>query len=281
MKDIIQKINAYPKIEITAKCFLLFILLYSTKLNALYLIAIIFFLLFSFFVRQDFYKDARTWFLIACLFIPNFISQYYLVANHYFVMFYMLIIFIIGSYYVSESHQILKTNAKWILALMMILAVIQKLLTEQFIQGNSIGFLMYFGELFKLPFRFLTESQDAIVGNAKFLNPNTAELSEVKNLQPTIPFFKTFSKYFAYSTIIVEIIFAGLLFVKNNLVKNWFFIGFVSLLILTREENGFIALLCILLMMQLEDKDNSVFRTVYLSLFLLSISLIITRWGYL
>lgn len=279
MKAIIEKINAFSKIEITAKCFLLFLLLYSTNLNALYLIAIIFLGLLMVLLEKNYFKDSRFWLLIICLFIPNFISQYYLLANHYFLMFYMLFVFIIGSYFYTENDKILKINAKWILALMFGFAVIQKLLSEQFIQGQSIGFLIYTGQLFKLFFKLLTDS-DVIAYNSDLLNVNTSELDNVKHWKTPFPYVGIFSRYFAYATILVEIIFAALLFIKNKTVKNWFFIGFVFLLILTREENGFIALLCILLMMQLENEDKSIFRTLYLFLFLLSISLIITRWGF-
>jgi len=273
MKDFILKINTFSKIEITAKCLLLFLLLYSTKLNALYLIAILFIVIITAIVRTDYFKDSKFWILTICLFIPNFIFQYYLVANHYFVMFYMLLVFLLASYFYSDTDNIIRINAKWILAFMMIFAVIHKLLSHQFISGESIGFLMYFGQLFKLFFELFHQNNEILADNSQAINAGISTLS------PTLPNLELFSKYFAYVTILVELIFAILLFVKNTAFKNWFFLGFLSLLILTREENGFIALLCILLMMQLKDQDSYIFRTLYLALYVLSVSLVIVGWG--
>ena len=107
-------------------------------------------------------------------------------------------------------------------------------------------------------------------------------LNDVKQaitFAPPFKHLKAFSIFFTYLTIAVEVIFAVLLFTNFKKLKNWFFVVFVSILILTRQETGFVSMICILLMMQL-GKENSIFRAIYLLLFLISQSLIIVKWGF-
>jgi hypothetical protein len=84
---------------------------------------------------------------------------------------------------------------------------------------------------------------------------------------------------FAYIIIAVEAVFFMLLFVKNQWIRNGFFICFMLGLIFTREETGFASLLCILLFLQAQ-KDAPIFTIAYLGIFGVCISFIITKLGF-
>ena len=280
MKSVIQKINAFSSLELASKCFLLFLLLYATRLNSIYLFPVVIAVLLIGFINKSFFTKSYFWILVALLFLPNFIRIYFLKANHFFVMFYVVLIFIIASRYYYSQSKVLQVNAKYLLALMMVLAVVQKFISEQFMSGETIGYLAYTGQLFRLPLLFIADAQEAISQNNTAINKAGLMIGERVNLERPFPFFEEFVTLFTYLTLIAELIFAGLLFIKNKAIKNWFFITFVLLLIITREETGFISLVSILLMMQLGE-SQSIFRPIYFLLFLISIALIITNWGFL
>jgi hypothetical protein len=162
----------------------------------------------------------------------------------------------------------------------MVFAVLQKLVSKEFMSGETIGYMGYLGQLFKFPVWFFPEVKEAILFNNTQMTKEISNFPETFILEAPFPYFKKFSLFFSYLTIIAEIVFAALLFIKSKVLKNGYFSLFVLLLILTRQETGFILLLTILLMMQLGAKA-SIYRIVYLSLFILSLGLTIIRWGFL
>ncbi len=273
------KVNALTYHELIGQCLLLYIILKSHILDLVMVFPIILVVLFFVLTVKSYLSQSVFWLLVLLLFIPSLFTSYFHVANHFFITIYLILILAISSYFSSDRNRILRLNAKYVLAILMILAVIQKLLSEEFMSGETIGYMGYTGQLFKFPVWFFPEIKEAISFNNSQLYQETQYFPQTLKLEAPFPYFQKFSLFFSYLTIIAEVVFAGLLFSKSKLIKNCFFAFFVLLLIFTRQETGFIALLTILLLMQLGPK-RSIFKMVYLGLFILSLGLTIVRWGF-
>ncbi|MFO7703498.1 MAG: hypothetical protein R6V37_11015, partial [Psychroflexus maritimus] len=68
-------------------------------------------------------------------------------------------------------------------------------------------------------------------------------------------------------------------FVKNQYLRNIFSTFFIMSLVVTRIETGFASLLCILLFLQAQ-KDHPVFKLIFIGIFAICISFILTRLGF-
>ena len=236
-------------------------------------------LILVFSIDKSYFLKPLFWLSTILLLLPYFLENYFLIANHSFITIYILLVLCISCYFKEDQNKILRINAKYILAILMIFAVFQKLISDEFISGQMIGYMGYTGELFKFPIWFFPDIKDAISYNNEQIFKEITNLPETLTLKNPIPYFDKFSIIFSYITILVEIVFAFLLFVKSTILKNSFFALFVLTLIFTRQETGFILLLNILLMMQLGSK-SPIFKVIYFSFFILSLGLTIVRWGF-
>ncbi|MCH8534309.1 MAG: hypothetical protein LAT51_04495 [Flavobacteriaceae bacterium] len=222
------------------------------------------------------------WGLVSCMIIPALVTKYNFTGNHTFVTLYMAVLFLIASFYKKFACKILELNARNLLCIMMLFAVVQKSLSKSFMNASSVSFLNLKGGFFTHFHRFFPENQKIINSNNQLISEQTKSidgLSNVVELTPVNWFFE-FNPSFAVGLILGgEIIFLLLLFVKNQYLRNTFFILFMIGLIATRIETGFASLLCILLFMQAR-KDHFVFQLTYIGLFALYISLILSKLGY-
>ena len=279
MKSKIQQLlSNLSLLELTSKCFLVYVVLFSTDLNSWFLFPLVVIVLGIVILKKEFYKDSKFWGVVCILFLPNLVYGYYIVGNHYFLMTYICILFIIATSFKNNEDHILQRNAKWLLCLVMSFAVIQKLMSPEFMSGEFIGHMAYTGQLFKLPLYVNTEIQEVFTQNIEKLNSLNNIGKEIYFIPP-FEHLKEFAVFFTFLTIAVEIIFVILLLSPFTALKNWFFVGFIAILMLTRQETGFIAMLCLLLQMQL-GKNQHIFKAMYLILFLVCISLIVVKWGF-
>ncbi len=279
LNTLTERINKFSNQELISKCLLSYLIIKSLFLDLVYVFPILIFILLFVFIDKSYFQKPLFWGSVILLLIPHLFVNYFSAANHFFITIYILIILCISSIFKNDQEHILRLNAKYILAVLMIFAVIQKLISEEFMSGQTIGYMGYTGQLFKLPTWFFPEIKDAVGFNHQQINKEILDLPVTFSLKQPFPYFKEFSLLFTYITIFAEIIFAALLFVKSEFLKNSFFALFVFALILTRQETGFILLVSILLMMQLKDK-SALFKTIYFGLFILSLGLTIVQWGF-
>lgn len=283
MKPFIDRINQIPIFKLVATCFLLFLVIYSPRLKAIYVTYLVFAALAYVIIDREFFKKTYFWLIVLGLLIPRLYASFYFIGNHYFVMIYLILLFLVVSFYQHNVEKILSHNATVILVLIMGFAVLQKLLVPDYLNGTSLAYLGYSGKIFKYIFYFSEEYPGIFYDNAvKMSELYKYPISENPRVQLE-PIFKNFPQviiWFSYLTLIAEILFIVALFIKKQWIKHGFIAFFLLSLLLTREETGFLSMLCILLMMHV-GKQNTYYRTIYLGIFILCLSLIIVGKGEL
>jgi hypothetical protein len=192
-------------------------------------------------------------------------------------MFYIALLLVIATYFKSNQNKILILNAKWLLVLIIGFSVVHKFLSDEYMSGEFFGYYFYTGQFLELPLNLWPEIQ-------AISKKNVLEISKISKihqeiiLRPPFKYIEEISIGFAYLTIAVEVAIVGLLFSNLKTLKNVLFTLFLVLNILLTGETGFVSMLCVLLIMQLGN-ERSIFRLIYLLIFILSMSLIISKKG--
>ncbi len=283
MKRLIDNLNQISTLKLVSTCFLLFLLIYSPRLKALYVIYLVFAALVYVIVDKTYFKKTYFWLIILGLLLPRLYSNILFVGNHYFVMVYLVLLLMIVTSYKTNTDKVLAHNAKVILTLIMSFAVLQKLITPDYLKGNSIAMLAFTGNALKYVFYFNEEFGQVFQENTSTM----AELpqfaySENPRLKLQSPFkhFPQLIIWFSYFTVIAEILFITALYLKKQWLKHGFIVFFLLSVLITREETGFLSILCILMIM-LVGNQKSYYRAAYVATFILCMSFIIVGKGEL
>ncbi len=282
MNVLFTKINRLNIFEAASKMLLVFVLIYSSRISHHYLFLLTAFVVAYSILEVKFYEKSLFWGLTAVFFATGIYTNFYNTGNHTFVTLYLILLMFIASFYKKESAQLLPRNARLLLGVIMLFAVVQKFLNNAFMNGSSLMYLNNRGEFFRQFHRFFPANQNIIQANNASINEQFTSyeaLSQPLQLESPNWFFYFDAQTFAYIVIAVEALFFLFLFIKNQWLRNGLFIIFMLGLILTREETGFASLLCILLYLQ-ASKDLPLFKLSYIALFALCISLIISRLGF-
>lgn len=283
MKKILNRLHHKNNLALASKMYLTFLLIFFTSISHHYFFIIFTVLIFYALVNQDFIFKASFWVLVVFAILPGLYTKFLFTGNHSFVTFYLAILFLIASYFSKYSNQILYKNSKMLLAIMMFFAVFQKLLSKTFMDGSSLSFINNTGGFFTHFQRFFPKNQKIINTNNQLISnqiKNTEGLVTSVELEPVNWIFEFNPELTVGFILSVEILFLVLLFVKNQYLRNIFFIFFIMSLVVTRIETGFASLLCILLFLQAQ-KDNIEFRLIYVVLFAFYTSLSVSGLGYI
>ncbi len=219
------------------------------------------------------------WYIFLTILISDLISDYFVRANHHFLMIYVTILIII--FLRNAKLEDLLTNIKLLLVIVLLFSGIQKLFSPQFISGDFYYYMINTGNFFK-PFLYFNQDINDIISNNKAQiadlgnsNPNDLKTVTLKNIVPNLD---TISRVYAWFSICMELITAlCLLWKPKHTFTHILFILVISGIFLTRLESGFIALLAIC---GIWLSDNYKIRAIYLVLTLVMFSLIITRVGF-
>lgn len=282
LNKFLQLINRQDIFLLASKMLLIFVLLYSRELSHHYFFLITAFLLVIVVVQREFFKNTLFWLLVASFFCVGIYTNFYNTGNHTFVTLYLVLLMLIASIFRFDSKKILELNSKILLAIIMFFAVLQKFLSKAFIDGSSLYYLNARGSFFRHLQRFFPESKTMVTKNETLLTEQFSSYESLfKPVELTYPnwFFSIEPQHFAYIILIVEILFFIFIFIKNQWLRNGFFVLFMLGLIGTREETGFASLLCILLLLQAQ-KDSPIFKLIYISLHAICISFIISKLGF-
>lgn len=220
------------------------------------------------------------WGLTLLLTSLDIIQAYFVVANHSFVLFYMTSLVLLSYFYPLHRINILKINSLSILVLILFWGAVQKVLSPSFLNGDYISLTTIKGQLFK-PLLLAKLIPDVFAENITLINEFRKTLPHPETfIQLKKPFagFESFSYYFSLFIIVSEFLMVPVLFLKNNNLKNSFILLFLSGLLFTRFETGFISLLIILSVAQLPATEKT-FRFLYLGLFAVCITLMLLKIG--
>jgi len=281
MKSFLSKINQADNLALAGKMYVFFLTLYFSNISHHYFFGFIALLIIYGIIEKEFIFKSVFWLSICLLILPGLISKLNITANHAYLTFYVAILFLLAAYFKKIKNEILYKNSKFILGIVMGFAVLQKLLSDTFMSGSSLAYMNYGGGFFTHFKRFFPQNQEIINAN---LNRISEQTNGFDGLQTTIEFvspnwlIEFDATLLVWIILLVEIVFCVMLFVKNQYVRNSFFMLFMLGLISFRIETGFASLLCILLLLQAQN-DKPIFKLAYIAIFGLFISMILTKLG--
>ncbi len=281
MKIIISKILSAENTKLAAVFFLLFLnvsFFFKFFPSLPYVFIVILLLsIYYIFSKTQFYFSVFLWSIISLLLFWNIINHFYSVGNHVFVSLYLSLIFLLQSIF-GKDESLFTRNCKYLLFLILFLGAVQKLLSPGYLSGEMMNFYFVSGYFFK-PLEYF-DSYGTYIHNNQILIDNIL----FSDAEPTaIPLYfshqKLFFTIFGYLIIAAEFLLAFLVFSKNIILKNVFFISFLVLLLMTRIESGFVILLSILIMSDLQ-MQNRVLKKIYIGIIIINLLLIITGIGF-
>ncbi|REE25544.1 hypothetical protein [Winogradskyella pacifica] len=247
--------------------------------HKLWKIPVIFLGLITGFLFRNKTKHPIIWMVFLLLLIIDLFYAYFWVANHHFMLVFMVLSVILFSYH--KQGDILLKNIQLLLVIVLLVSVVQKITSNQFMSGDFYYHAINLGGLFKFLFPIFPESLEIAKMNSeslmslKELNPNLTEHIVLKDVFPNLSFV---SRVFAWFTVLFEFLAAvALLWKPKKIGTHIIFIILLFGILLTRLETGFISLLAI---SGLYLCKTIKLRLLYVFIILGCITLIMTKFGY-
>lgn len=225
----------------------------------------------------------QTWFGVALLLSVYLLQEWPRPANHLYVYIYMsLILFVVFLNDKTKHNKLLEFNLTALFAVIMTMAIIQKLITPEYMNGTTNTFWLLGGGFFEL-IGPSGEWKTAIESNKALLNDyfnNYPHSTHKIRLQSPVSNIKEIAIAFNAVVLISEL-FVLLLFIfsNNQKVKHFPLILLILLIYLTRQESTFLSLLAII--GAANSSSSTKFRFIYLLIFLLLQLTILLDVGYI
>lgn len=219
------------------------------------------------------------WIVFLLLLLIDLFYAYFWVANHHFMLVFMVLSVILFNYH--KQRDIFLKNIQLLLVIVLLVSVIQKITSKQFMSGDFYYHAINLGGLFKFVFYVFPENLEIAKSNTESLinlnktNPNLVEHIILKDAFPNLSFK---SRVFAWLTVSFEFLVAvAILWKPKKIGTHIIFIILLFGILFTRLETGFISLLAI---SGLYLCSNIKLRLLYVLIILGCITLIITKFGY-
>ena len=235
--------------------------------------------LLSWFLLGTKKKHLIIWISLITLLLIDLYHDYYWVANHHFMLVFMVLSVTI--YHYHKRTDVLQKNIQILFVVVVLTSVLQKLMSNQFMSGDFYYYMINRGTLFKYFVGFFPENLEIAKSNAQNLrdlyttNPNDGQSVVLTNIIPNLGLM---SMVFAWITIAMELLVAIAILLKPK--KNWTHVLLILMIIGilgTRFETGFMALLAITGLFLCQ---NIYLRLVYILITLGCIVLVITKLGF-
>ena len=256
----------------------IYILIVAEKYRVAKLPIIFIGLLIWFFFRNK-TKHPIVWIGFLILLIIDLCRAYFLVANHHFMLIFMVIPVIFYAYH--KRSDILLKNIQMLLVVVLIASAAQKIMSSQFMSGDFYYYMLNRGSVFGVFFNFFPESLELAKSNKESvlamskLDPNGLESIVLKDVFSNLGFI---SVIFAWVTVAVEFIVAlALLWKPRSTWAHLLFAAMIIGILCTRLETGFMALLAIC---GIFLSNNIKLRLLYVIIVMACITLVVTKLGY-
>ncbi|MEZ4793098.1 MAG: hypothetical protein R2783_06450 [Gelidibacter sp.] len=230
-----------------------------------------------FFVKKI--NQPLLWYAFLVILISDLICDYFVRANHHFLLIYMTILIIVFLH--NNRLEDLVINFKLVVVIVLFFSGIQKLFSAQFISGDFYYYMINTGSFFKPILHFDHDMLEVVSGNKTLIlelgqtDPNALKSITLRNVVPNLG---VISRVFAWLTIILELTVAVLVLLKPKKVgTHLLFILLILGIFFTRLENGFLALLAI---SGIWLSENIRIRAVYSILVLIFLVFIVTKIGF-
>ena len=270
------------KIELATKLLLLMLGAYvfiMAENERLFKIPVLFVGLLIWFLVRKKTKHPIIWIVFFVLLVLDLCFSYFWVANHHFMLMFMVLAIIVFNYH--KRHDILLKNMQVLLFVVVITSVMQKLMSNQFMNGNFYYYMINRGSIFGVFFNFLPESLEVAKSNSENistlydLNPNNAKSIVLKDVFSNLGLI---SVIFAWVTVVLEFIVAiAILWKPRSTWTHLFLIAMILGILSTRFETGFMALLAICGVFLC---SNLKLRLLYTLIVIGCIVMMITKLGY-
>jgi hypothetical protein len=270
------------KIELATKLLLLMLGAYvfiMAENERLFKIPVLFVGLLIWFLVRKKTKHPIIWIVFFVLLVLDLCFSYFWVANHHFMLMFMVLAIIVFNYH--KRHDILLKNMQVLLFVVVITSVMQKLMSNQFMNGNFYYYMINRGSIFGVFFNFLPESLEVAKSNSENistlydLNPNNAKSIVLKDVFSNLGLI---SVIFAWTSVVLEFIVAiAILWKPRSTWTHLFLIAMILGILSTRFETGFMALLAICGVFLC---SNLKLRLLYTLIVIGCIVMMITKLGY-
>ena len=278
--DVKDKLS--DKIELATKLLLLMLGAYvfiMAENERLFKIPVLFVGLLIWFLVRKKTKHPIIWIVFFVLLVLDLCFSYFWVANHHFMLMFMVLAIIVFNYH--KRHDILLKNMQVLLFVVVITSVMQKLMSNQFMNGNFYYYMINRGSIFGVFFNFLPESLEVAKSNSENistlydLNPNNAKSIVLKDVFSNLGLI---SVIFAWTSVVLEFIVAiAILWKPRSTWTHLFLIAMILGILSTRFETGFMALLAICGVFLC---SNLKLRLLYTLIVIGCIVMMITKLGY-
>ncbi|MBC3847818.1 hypothetical protein H8K90_15580 [Winogradskyella echinorum] len=252
---------------------------FTAEDHRIWKVPILFLGLISWFFFHKKTKHPIIWILLFLLLIFDLSHSYFWLANHHFML--MFLVLIVISYSYHRQSEVLLKNVQLLLAFVILASVIQKITSSQFMSGNFNYYMINRGTLFGNFLNFFPENHEIAKRNVESFialnatDPNLHQSIIIKNVNPNV---RLISIILVWGTIILESIVAfAILWKPKSTWTHVFFTTMIVGILITRLETGFMALLAICGIFLCRNLKLRLFNVLVV---LGCAALIITKYGY-
>ena len=211
---------------------------------------------------------------ILLIFLPFVKVNYAVAANHHFLEFYFIVVFLLQTT-LHENFTYIKTIFKWMFTLLMGIACMYKLATPEVLNGSSYHLMWATGHMFEHLSTFLMDDYTSIVEENRAMlsllqndySQNSTRLLSGSEILPGLFFF------YAWIIILFELVLVFIFWTPYKLLAQALTLIFVLFVPLATWESTFLCLVALLAMGQTETK-KSLFYSLFSSIILIYISII-------
>ncbi len=257
--------------------FILFLVRYQTP--GLFLNFSFFLILIAQFVfSKSPQKNTGFWGSI-CLFLTyKLLVTYFQAANHIFIALYISLAFLIYFLW-GKKKEVLQTNMLLILGLTLLFSGFQKIASTDYRSGDYFLYMMQRGDFLwplkhlSQTYRSITAANLEIINNSRGIYP---EYTSFLALSMPMGHAKNVAVYLSYFSIGIELLSGCLILVKPRaFISHALVLTTIFGVFITRQETGFLTLLCVLGLVLSENKylqfTYAATAVVFLGLILLGV----------
>lgn len=233
--------------------------------------------------RSAYFFSWQLWLVVALGLTTYLLEEWPRPANHLYVFIYFTLTLVVV--FLNESKEraaLLMFNFKGLFAVIMVMAVVQKLMTPEYMDGTTNSFWILRGGFFELMAPG-EELKTIIASNKDLLNEyyniypySTHKIQFASPIENLRAWALGFNALVIISEIVVLLLF---LLSKNEKWKQLPLIALIVLIFITRQESTFLSLLTIV--GAVSTKSNVSIRAVYLMLFLILQVTILFEIGFI
>jgi hypothetical protein len=209
-------------------------------------------------VLPGFYKSKYLWYSVAFVFILKTISEWWFQDNHLFVNTYWAISIAFALSF-KDVKKVLAANARVMIGLIFLFAIVWKFLSPDFISGS------YFHFTFLTDIRFIEEATLFGDVSRSEIGSNIIKLNEFENAsieQVTLTSssrIKGLTRLVTWHTVVIELLLAILFLLPARLrlsrYRNYFLVGFVLTTYLAMPIHSFAWLIIAIGISQVRDDE--------------------------